>query len=460
MNMHVTLDSPRPPARRTARGFVAPAPAPLPGPLGTVKLLRELRRNPVATWTRLHFDKLLLSGESILGKIVVVSDPALIKHVLVDNAANYPKDRLQHRVLSSGIGRGLLLAEGEQWRRQRRALAPLFNPRTVAGFELAMADVAADLVRRWAGRRDGRRVDVAEEMAHTTLRVLARTIFSEGLNRRTEEFAEAVTRYLEAMGKIDPLDILDMPEWLPRIGKLRARPALKFFDDVVSGMIADRRALMARDARAAPRDLLTLLLEAADPETGQGLSEEDVKANIVTFIAAGHETTSNTLTWALYLVSQDEDVRARLENEVDRVLADRRLSPGDLDRLVYTRAVIDEALRLYPPAATLTRDAAGPDQIGDLRVKAGGRIVISPWVLHRHTKLWAAPNVFDPTRFLPENRGCIDRFAYLPFGAGPRVCIGASFALQEAVTILATVVRSYRLDHLAAALQAKGVPVF
>ena len=145
-----------------------------------------------------------------------MSDPALIKHVLVDNAANYPKDRLQHRVLSSGLGRGLLLAEGELWRRQRRALAPLFAPRTVAGFEAAMSDVAVDLVRRWDRQRDGRRLDIAQEMARTTLRVLARTIFSEGLSRKAEEFAEAVTHYLEAMGKIDPLDILDMPSWIPR----------------------------------------------------------------------------------------------------------------------------------------------------------------------------------------------------------------------------------------------------
>lgn len=426
----------------------APGPAPLPGPLGTVRLLKALRANPVATWTHLHYDKLLLSGESILGRIVVVSDPLLIRHVLVNNAANYPKDRLQQRVLSSGLGRGLLLAEGDVWRIQRRALAPLFAPRTVAGFEAAMSDVAAEMVERWRKHRDGRRVDIAQDMARTTLRVLARTIFSEGLSRKAEEFADAVTRYLEAMGKIDPLDILDMPDWIPRLGKLKARPTLKFFDGVVTGMIADRRDLLARDPTGAPRDLLTLLLQAADPETGQGLSEDDVKANIVTFIAAGHETTSNTLTWALYLISQDEDVRSRLEAEVDRELPDGRVPPGALERLIYTRAVIDEALRLYPPAATLTRDAVGPDRLGEVRIKAGGRVVISPWVLHRHNRLWDDPNGFDPDRFLPENKGTIDRFAYLPFGAGPRVCIGASFALQEAVIILATAIRSFRLDHL------------
>ena len=432
---------------RTDATFQAPGPPPLEGPLGTIALLRALRVNPVATWTKLHYRQRVLSGESILGRIVVLSDPALIKHVLVDHAANYPKDRLQHRVLSSGLGSGLLLAEGEAWRAQRRALAPLFAPRTVHGFQVAMADVAAALVQRWSRQRDGRRVDVSQEMARTTLRVLARTIFSEGLTRRADAFAEAVTRYLEAIGKIDPLDILDMPAWLPRMGKLKARSTLTFFDGVVTEMIAERRATLERNPDGAPRDLLTLLLQAADPETGAGLSEDDVKANIVTFIAAGHETTSNTLTWALYLLSRDESVRERVEAEVDRVVPDGIVRPAHLDDLVLTRAVIDEALRLYPPAATLTRDAVGPDQLGKVRIKAGGRVVISPWLLHRHTTLWRDPHGFDPDRFLPDRKGEIDRFAYLPFGAGPRVCIGASFALQEAVIILATVVRTFRLTH-------------
>lgn len=448
MNHEATVDlltfpTPAPSDNQGAR-FEAPGPLPQTAPLRTIPLLLRLRENPVATWTRRHFEEPVLSGESILGRITVVSDPELIRQVLVDRAAEYPKDKLQHRVLSSGLGRGLLLAEGDTWRMQRRALAPLFSPRTVLGFQSAMAEVGSELVARWDRQRDGRRMDVSFEMARATLHVLARTIFSQGLGRATEVFADAVTRYLEAMGKIDPLDILDMPAWIPRVGQIRARPALTFFDEVVTRMIADRRHLLSSDPDEAPNDLLTLLLRAADPETGEGLSEDDVKANIVTFIAAGHETTSNTLTWALFLLSQDAGVRSRLEAEVDHVLGDGRFESGNIDALPYTRAVIDEALRLYPPAATLTRDAAAPDQLGSVRIKAGARIVISPWVLHRHTKLWDAPNVFDPDRFLPPRRQTIHRFAYLPFGAGPRVCIGASFALQEATILLATVVRHYR----------------
>lgn len=445
--MTLTIDQPARPRAlpRVPDGPLAPHPTPLDAPLGTLAMLRALRENPVATWTKLHFEQLVLSGSSVLGRIVVLSDPALIRHVLVDNAANYTKDALQRRLLAPGLGSGLLLAEGDMWRGQRRALAPLFSPRNVQGFQRSMATVADDLIVRWNRQRDGRRIDVAHEMARVTLRILARTIFSDGLTRTTDEFARMVTDYLGAIGRLDPLDVLDAPEWIPRIGRVRARPALRFFEAAVDQMIEERRAQLAGDAARAPRDLLTLLLEAADPETGEGLNEDEVKANIVTFIAAGHETTSNALTWALYLLSQDPRSLARVEAEVDAVLPDGVVAPEMLDRLVHTRAVLDEALRLYPPAATISRQARDADQLGDLRVKAGTQIVISPWVLHRHSLLWDDPHHFRPDRFLPEAKRGIDRFAYLPFGAGPRICIGASFALQEATTILATILRSYRL---------------
>ncbi len=435
MRAHSRLAAPR-----------APGPRPLDKPLGSLALLRALRNNPVTTWTRYHFEAPVVSGTSILGRVVVLSDPALIRHFLVDNAANYDKGALQRRMLSSGLGRGLLMAEGGEWRAQRRALAPLFSPRTVHGFQAAMADIAVDGVARWSRQRDGRTIDVANEMARVTLRILARTVFSDGLTRTTDEFADAVTRYLEAIGRLDPLDVLDAPEWIPRIGKLRARPTLRFFDEAVEAMVARRRAQLKTDPAGAPRDLMTLLLEAVDPESGEGLGEDEIRANIVTFIAAGHETTSNSLTWALYLLSRAPEARARLEAEVDALLPDGRVTPDVIDRLVETRAVLDEALRLYPPAATISRVARGPDTFGDTRIKAGTTVIVSPWVLHRHKLLWDEPDHFRPERFLPGAKGKIDRFAYLPFGAGPRVCIGASFALQEAVTILATIVRAFRFE--------------
>lgn len=425
--------------------FRPPAPKPLQEPPGLLSFLWALRRNPLTTWTERHFSEPIIEGDGVLGRMIVVSDPAIIRHVLVDNVANYRKDDLQLRVLAPGLGRGLLTAEGEEWRLQRRTIAPLFPPRMVAGFFPAMVESAERLVRRWRRRPEGREVDVSLEMTRVTLDVLERTIFTQGVARDPDALGRAITRYFEGLGRIDPADIFGMPSWIPRIGRWRAKPAIRFFEDLVAELIRNRKDLLAR-GEPAPHDLLTLLLEAADPETGKGLTDVEVGANIVTFIGAGHETTANALSWSIYLLSQDERARSRIEQEVDEVLGDGPFELQHLDRLVYTRAVLDEAMRLYPPAPFLSRAAIQDDQIGDLTITSGTLVTIAPYVLHRHRTLWNEPDAFRPERFLPEAKGKIDRFAYLPFGAGPRVCIGASFALQEAVIVLATIVRAVRLD--------------
>ena len=425
--------------------FHPPAPKPREEPPGLLGFLLALRRDPLTTWTERHFREKVVSGEGVLGRIMVVNDPAIIRHVLVDNAANYRKDDLQLRILAPGLGRGLLTAEGDEWRLQRRTIAPLFNPRTVATFFPAMVDAAERLVRRWQRRPDGRVVDVSLDMTRVTLDVLERTIFTAGISRNPDALGRAITRYFEGLGRIDPVDIFGLPPWVPRIGRLRARPAIRFFEEMVRDLIAARKVLLA-SGQPAPRDLLTLLLEASDPETGKGLSDLDVNANIVTFTGAGHETTANALSWSIYLISQDERVRRRIEAEVDAVLGADRIQAGHLEKLTYTRAVLDEAMRLYPPAPFLSRAAIADDEIGGHRIDAGTVVTVAPYVLHRHHSLWSEPDAFRPERFLPEARGVIDRFAYLPFGAGPRVCIGASFALQEAVIVLASIVRAIRLD--------------
>lgn len=420
--------------------FRPPAPEPLRRPPDVFAFLKGARANPLGTWTRAHFEQPIIVSEGVLGHVAVLSDPAAIRHVLVDRAANYRKDDLQRRVLAPGLGEGLLTAEGETWRSQRRALAPLFNPRNVATFLAPMEEAADRLVRRLRRRGDGRQVDAAVEMTRVTLDVLERTIFTHGLSRDPDALSRAITRYFEAIGPIDPLDVFGLPGWIPRIGRLKARPALRFFDEVVNELIDARKALIARGGEA-PRDLLTLLLEATDPETGQGLSDLEVKANVVTFIGAGHETTANALSWAVYLVSQAPEVRERLEREVDA--AGRQ---AGMAALPYTRAVMEEAMRLYPPVPFMSRAAIEEDRVAGFRIPKGSLVMIAPWVLHRHKTLWRDPGHFDPDRFMPGNREKIDRFAYLPFGAGPRVCIGAAFSLQEAVLVLARLAASLRLE--------------
>ncbi|VTZ26485.1 Cytochrome P450 [Methylocella tundrae] len=421
-----------------------PAPVPLAAPLGPISTMRVLRKNPIETWTRAHFELPIIIGPTILGTIAVINEPAAIRRVLLDNAANYNKDALQKRVLGEGLREGLLIVEGDEWRAQRRTLAPLFTPKNIASFAAATDEAAKELIARWLRLRQGRMFDIQPEMARVTLDVLGRTIFSDGLGRDPSEFTAALTRYFLTLGRLDPFDLLDFPDWVPRWTKLTSGAALNFFEDVVDAIIERRKRLLAQKGAAAPRDILTLLLEAEDPQTGAGLSDAEIRANIVTFIGAGHETTANALIWSLFLLSMSEEWRQRLAAEADAVL------PGPIEhyaeRLVETKAVIEEAMRLYPPVASMSRHALDCDTLAGRRIRKGALVMVSQWVLHRHKLLWDQPDVFDPRRFLPGAREKIDRFAYLPFGAGPRVCIGAAFALQEAAIILAHVMRSFTLE--------------
>ena len=420
-----------------------PAPTPRLKSLGPLALLRVLARNPLEAWTKAHFEKPIVMGGLSIGRVALVSDPAAIRRVLMDNSQNYHKDWLQRRVLSAGLSNGLLTAEGQQWRMQRRALAPLFARRTVLSFSVAMIDAAAALVERLK-LRDGQIEDIAVEATRLTLDVLERTMFSDGLGRSPEEIRLAMKHYFEAIGRLDPFDVLGLPNWVPRLSRWKLRPMLRLFESAIDAIVSTRRRRIAEDLDSVPRDILTLLLEARDPETGEGLSEVEVRANILTFIAAGHETTANSITWSLFLLSQSPEWRRRVQAEADREL------DGDVEglaeRLVETRAVIDEANRLYPPIAAISRAALAPDELAGEPIRRGTMVVIAPYVLHRHRALWADPDAFDPNRFLDGARERIDRFAYLPFGVGPRICIGATFALQEASIVVATVMRHFTLE--------------
>ncbi|NEU11709.1 cytochrome P450 [Methylobacterium sp. BTF04] len=434
-----TLDAPS-----IGERFRPPVPRPMRDQLGLLSFLKAARANPVTTWLSVHFEKPVVAAEGAMGRVTVVSDPTLIRYLYVENAANYRKDDLQRRVLAPGLGNGLLTAEGEEWKLQRRTLAPIFSARHVLSFAAPMNLAGARIARRLA-RRDGKEVDIGLEMTRVTLDVLERTIFTNGLASDPDALGRAITRFLESVGPIDPLDVFGVPGFVPRIGRFRARPAIRFFAEIVDELIARRRVLI--DKGTAPADLLTLLLQAQDPETGKGLTDLEVKANIVTFIAAGHETTANALTWALYCLSQDPAARSRLEAEVDAVAGD----DFDADALPFTKAVMEETMRLFPPVPFMSRTAIADDRIGRIKIPRGSLVMVAPYVLHRHSTLWDDPAAFVPDRFLGENRAAIPRFSYLPFGAGPRVCIGQSFSLQEAVTVLAHIVRATRFtlaaDH-------------
>ncbi len=425
--------------------LLPPAPVPRPRPLGPIELLGVLVDNPLEAWTEAHFNEPVVVGGLPFVRVVVVSDPAAIRRVLLDNSANYKKDWLQRRILSAGLSNGLLTAESDQWRVQRRMLAPVFVPKAIRSFTTAMAESAHVLVERLSRHRD-EVVDLAAEVTRVSLDVLERTIFSDGFGSNPEEIRKGMKSYFEAIGQIDPFDVFGLPASMPRLGRLKARPAMRVFDQAIDAIISARRKRIAEGPSNVPDDLLTLLLRAEDAQTGIKLTEAEVRSNVLTFIAAGHETTANCLTWALFLLSQSPEWRERVRAEANRELDD--VTDDLADRLVETRAVVDEANRLYPPITAISRAATGPDELAGRAVKRGTMIVIAPYVLHRHRTLWSQPGRFEPRRFLGAKREKIQRFSYLPFGAGPRVCIGSNFALQEAVIVLASLVRRFRFELL------------
>jgi cytochrome P450 len=412
--------------------------------LGMLGLIRVLATNPLEAWTSAHFEQPIVAGGLPFARAVVVSEPGAIRRVLLENAENFRKDWMQRRVLSAGLADGLLSVEGKRWRIQRRALAPLFARRNVIGFAPEVAAAADALVVRLR-QRCGQTIDVMAEVTRFTLSVLERTIFSDGIGADREDIRVAMQRYFEAASRIDPFDVLNLPDFVPRPTRLHVRATLRFFEETIDSLIAARRKRRAENPEGLPCDLLTLLLKARDPETGEGLSEAEVRANVLTFISAGHETTANCLTWSLYLLSQAPEWRERVRAE-----AERELDKGDAstlaDRLPVTRAVIDESNRLYPPISAISRAALGPDTLAGHAIERGTMVVIAPYVLHRHRALWTRPDAFDPGRFLPGEREQIDRFAYLPFGAGPRLCIGSPFALQEASIALAVLAKNFAWD--------------
>lgn len=420
-----------------------PAPEPRVQPLGPLGLYRALRKNSITAWRQEAYEEPYIADRNQLGGFVLVNDPELIRRVLIDNAANYPKDDLQLEKLEPAVGRGLLTADGESWRLQRRTVAPLFQPASVAGYLTPMAASVDDMLARWEGHaRSGAVIDIAREMTALTYDIISRTVFSHEIETAPEVMGEAITTYFDALGRIDLWDVLPLPRWLPRPAFIRARPAQKIFRDEVLRLFERRRARIA-GGEAVPDDLVTRLIGARDPETGAPLSDTVIHDNLVTFIGAGHETTANALTWTLFLLSTFPEADARLAAEVGRVSG----TPGadELGQLSETRMILEEAMRLYPPVPFMSREALGRDQLGDVAVAPGTRIIIAPWVLHRHRKLWPDAELFVPKRFAPERRAAIPRFAYLPFGAGARICVGMTFALQEALLALAMMMRRFRV---------------
>jgi cytochrome P450 len=410
--------------------------------LGLWQFLRVLRDNAIATFPREAYTEEILVRQFFWRRNFFINEPGAIKHVLLDNAANYHKTEIARRLIEPGIGRGLLTSEGEIWRRHRRIMSPSFDHRSIMGYAPIMTATAEEQLAKWDALPAGAEVEVGAAMMHVTLHIISRTMFSSDSDEIVDVVESGVGRYQAEM-RPGIADLLQLPEWLTRLTRRRrAGTILNAFDRSIDRLLAQRGRAGAGDQ---PKDLLARLLAARDEETGGGMSAKEVRDQVVTIFMAGHETTSLALTWTWYLLSQHPAVEAKLHAELDAVLAGRPPRHEDLARLPYTRMVIEESMRFYPPAHTLSRAALADDEVLGHRIPKGAQVLIVPWLVHRNPKLWESPDRFDPERFAPELAAARHRFAYIPFGAGPRICIGAAFAMAEAMLILTTIAQRYRL---------------
>jgi cytochrome P450 len=374
-------------------------------------------------------------------RVFLVNDPAGLKRVLIDEVANYPKTPMERRFFRALFGDGLLSSDGETWRVHRRIMAPSFDPRSVASYAPAMAACAAAFAGEWAALPERSERDVSAEMTRLTLEIISRTMFSADAGEMTGLTGAALQEGADAAFSFNLLDVL------PIIGPIRLAHKERLMGQIFAPMDgAIKRLIEARRADAGKTDLLGRLVAALDEETGARLTPQEVRDEVLTIFVAGHETTASAMTFVWYVLSQHPAWEAQLHAELDEVLGGRLPTEADLPRLALTRRIIEETMRLYPPAPGLSaRVALKADEIAGVPIPRGAMIAVSSWVLHRHRLLWDEPERFDPDRFLPERSAERPRFAYLPFGGGPRVCIGQMLAMTEATLILATLAQRFRL---------------
>jgi cytochrome P450 len=371
-------------------------------------------------------------------QLYFISDPSCVEEILVKKPELFRKDRTS-RLLGRVVGNGLLVNEGESWRRQRRLLQPAFHQRQLQSYAAVMVAAAE---RAAAGWQAGEVRDVHEAMMAVTLNIVAETLFGADVSGQAGRIGGIISGLMEEFGRILGLAAMfQPPAWVPTSANRRLRAASRELDSVILGIIEARR----KTPDAAADDLLSLLVRARD-EDGGGMTDAQVRDEAVTLFLAGHETTALALTYALYLLAAHPDRQARLAQELQRVLGDRRPEMGDLENLKYTDAVVLEAMRLYPPAWVVARQALQEVEIGGYRFPKGAQFVMSPWVIHRDARNFDDPEAFNPERWEGDLARRLPRFAYFPFGGGPRVCIGNRFAMMEAKLVLAVVAQRFRFE--------------
>jgi cytochrome P450 len=368
--------------------------------------------------------------------VVLLNNPDYAEYVLVRNPRNFIKFPLFFRHVRAIFGQGLLTSEGEFWHRQRRLAAPAFHPQRVASYGDVMVQDTERMLATW---QPGELRDVHADMMALTLRIAAKTLFNAEVDKDVAEIGQAFNTIVEEIARRvrRPLRI---PDAIPTPGNIRYLRGVRRIDRLVNAIIKERQA------HGGDRgDLLSMLMMARDDD-GKPMTDQQLRDEVITLLLAGHETTALALSWTWYLISQHPKVDATLAAELRKVLGGRLPTVGDLPHLRYTEHVVTEAMRLYPPAWGFGREARAACEIGGYAIPAGTTVIISPWVSHRDPRYFDKPTAFRPERWSGDFAATLPRFAYIPFGGGPRICIGNRFAMMEAVLVLATVAQRFRLE--------------
>jgi cytochrome P450 len=410
---------------------------PLDRPMGFLSLFAKLLRNPLRVFPAAVYEEDIVVAELAGRAVCWITEPSLIKTVLLDKRQDFPRTEITQRILGPLLGNGVLTADGADWKWQRQTAAPMFRHKDLLSFVPTIVDAADRLLDEWrsGAARPIRAID--RDMTMVTVDVISRTLLPGGDARVRLLIERPNIDYQDWRGWQMAYATVGLPAWMPHPGKLKMRYAQRRLRKAVATLVAERRANPTSND-----DLLQRLANARDPETGAQMSEPLLIDNLLTFFIAGHETTAKALTWTLYLLARAPDWQTRILEEVRRVAGVAPIKADDIDKLLITSQVLKESTRLFPPVPIIARRSAIDIELAGKPIKAGTRIIIPIFAIQRHKRYWSDPNRFDPTRFTPENEARISRYHYMPFGAGPRICIGMAFAMIEGIAILATLVRA------------------
>ncbi|MGZ3710037.1 MAG: cytochrome P450 [Bdellovibrionota bacterium] len=371
----------------------------------------------------------------------LLNHPDYVRHVLQDNVKNYPKGPF-YKKAEVVLGKGIVTSEGDTWRRNRKLMQPAFHRTSLQQMSVDLVDCVRQTSERWENfARRGEPIDVLQEMMRLTISTASRCMFGLDIRERADDLSGAVNLLATELNARALSLLSPLTEKLPLPRNIRFNRALRELDSTVYRMIDENR----REG-ATGGNLISMLLQARDEDNGEGMSDKQIRDEVVTSLIAGYETTAISLAWTWYFLSLNPELRKRMEKEVEDALGDRHPSFADLDQLTYTRRVYEESLRLYPPPWVLPREPVERDVIGGYEIEAGSIVILSSFLTHRTAEYWPNPDVFDPDRFAPENSVGRSKFAYFPFSWGPRQCIGLHFAMMEAVLTLSTLSRRFRLE--------------